>query len=176
MHVVLGVLFLVLMPVRLTAQDTAAMSNADLIRTYVAIQDELRARGIATSGNSLTGQLGEYLFIRAFGWEPVAESRAGFDALGGPDRIQIKARRLSQGAGNEQLGAIRNLEGFDVLAVVLFSHDYDVVVASLIPVDVVRSFVEFDSHTNSWRLMYSDALREHAGVIDVSSRLQALEF
>lgn len=172
----LGILFFILLPVRLYAQDVAAMTNSDLIRTYVAIQDELRAREVTTSGNSLTGELGEYLFIRAFGWEPNAASHAGFDALDGSLRIQIKARRLSQGGGNEQLGAIRDLDGFDVLAVILFSHDYDVVAASLIPAEVVRTTAEYNSHTNSWRLMFTDDLRAHTEVVDVSLLLQALEY
>jgi len=171
-----GILFLVLLPVRLSAQDVAALITTDLNQTYVAIQDELKAREVATSGNSLTGQLGEHLFIRAFGWEPAAPSQAGFDAMDGPLRIQIKARRLSEGGGSKQLGAIRDLDGFDVLAVILFSHDYEVVAAALIPAEVVRTNADYNSHTNSWRLMFTDALRAHPDVIDVSLRLQSLEF
>jgi len=176
MRMILGILFLILLPVRLSAQDVAAMTTTDLIQTYVAIQDEPKAREVTTSGNSLTGQLGEHLFIRAFGWEPAAPSQAGFDAMDGPLRIQIKARRLSQGGGNEQLGAIRDLDGFDVLAVILFSHDYKVVAAALIPAVVVRTNVDYDRHTNSWRFMFTDALRAHPDVNDVSLRLQSLEF
>lgn len=176
MRKILGTLLIILLPVRLFAQDVAAMTTTDLIQTYVAIQDELRARGVTTTGNSLTGELGERLFVRAFGWEPAATSRAGFDATDGPLRIQIKARRLSQGSGNEQLGAIRDLDGFDVLAVVLFSHDYEVVAAALIPAEVVRTNADFDAHTNSWRLMFTDALRTYPGVNDVSLRLKSIEF
>lgn len=174
-HILLITCF-VFLPIRLSAQEVADMTTSDLIRTYVAIQDELRVREVTTSGNSLTGQLGEYLFIRAFGWEPAATSRAGFDALDGALRIQIKARRLSEGGGNEQLGAIRDLDGFDVLAVILFSHDYEVVAASLIPAEVVRTSADYDDHTNSWRLMFTEALRAYPGVNDVSGLLRSLEF
>lgn len=151
-------LLLICLPIRLFAHDVAAMTTSDLLPTYVAIQDELAARDVASSGNLLTGQLGEYLFINAFGWEAGATSQAGFDAVDGSLRIQIKARRLSQGGGNEQLGAIRDLDGFDVLAVVLFSHGYQVVAASLISAKVVRGISDFDAHTNSWHLMCTDAL------------------
>lgn len=173
---ILGLVFLFLLPVRLFAQDVATMTTTELIQTYVAIQDELREREVTTSGNSLTGQLGEYLFIKAFEWEPAATSRAGFDAMEGSLRIQIKARRLSQGGGNEQLGAIRDLDGFDVLAAILFSHEYEVVAAALIPARIVRTHADYSSHTNSWRLMFTDAVRGQPDVEDVSQHLRAIGF
>jgi hypothetical protein len=176
MRHVLGAFLLVVLPFRLSAQDISEMTTSDLIQTYVAIQDELRSRDIATSGNSLTGELGEFLFITAFGWVPAATSQAGFDATDGSLRIQIKARRVSEGAGNEQLGAIRDLDGFDVLAAILFNHDYEVVAAALIPAEVVRTTAAYDSHTNSWRLMFTDALRMHPSVNDVSQLLQSIEY
>ena len=138
----------ILLPTWVLAQDVTTMTTADLIKTYVAIEDELRKREVSASGSHLTGQLGEYLFTKAFGWAPAAQSQAAFDARDGARRVQIKARRMSDGGGNQQLGAIRDLDGFDVLAVVLFGHDYEVVLAALVPVEVVRAHAKHDAHTN----------------------------
>ena len=173
MRIAFGTFVMILLPTWLFAQDVATMTMPELIRTYVAIQDELRKRKVSTSGSHLTGQLGEYLFTRSFGWEPAAMSQAAYDAQGDGGRIQIKARRVSEGGGHQQLGAIRDLEGFDLLAVVLFRHDYEVAAAALIPVDVVRAHARYDDHTNSWRLMFSDALRAQPEVIDVTERLRS---
>ncbi|MFY0645933.1 hypothetical protein [Sulfitobacter geojensis] len=152
------------------------VSTADLLSTFVAVQDEFRARGVLKSGNSLTGDLAEHAFIKAFGWKPATRSQKGFDANSGGSRIQIKARRLSRSGGNEQLGAIRDLAGFDVLAAVLFDRQYRVVVASLIPVDVVVRKAKFNQYTNSYRLMYDETLRSDEDVTDVTLRLREIGF
>jgi hypothetical protein len=167
---------LAILPSQIFAQDVGEMSTSDLIETYVEIQDELKLREIVSSGNSLTGQLGEFIFINAFGWTPAEPNQEGFDALDGTLRIQIKARRQSGSDGDEQLGAIRDLEGFDVLAAVVFSHEYEIVEAALIPADVVRDSVDYVEHTNSWRLTFSHAVRQDPGVKDVSQILRSFEY
>ncbi|KHA51098.1 hypothetical protein Z947_1381 [Sulfitobacter geojensis] len=83
---------------------------------------------------------------------------------------------MSRSGGNEQLGAIRDLAGFDVLAAVLFDRQYRVVVASLIPVDVVVRKAKFNQYTNSYRLMYDETLRSDEDVTDVTLRLKEIGF
>ncbi|CUH78937.1 hypothetical protein [Tropicibacter naphthalenivorans] len=152
------------------------MPSREVLDLLVDAQDELKLRGVSRSGNSLTGDLGEFMFINAFGWTAAKRSQKGFDALDGPTRIQIKARRLSAAGGNEQLGAIRDLEGFDLLAAVIFDRRYHVLHASIIPAGVIREFADFNAHTNSYRFFYNDAVRMRADVLDVSEALRSLEF
>jgi hypothetical protein len=81
-------------------------------------------------------------FCKAFGWKQADNASAYLDAIS-PDgiRYQIKACRLTQQNGSRELSAIRDLDGqhFDFLAGVLFSKDYSVLRAALIPHAVVVS-------------------------------------
>ena len=92
-------------------------------------------------------------------------------------RYQIKARRITDAPGARQLSAIRNLAGdpFDQLAAVLFSPDFSVHRAALIPIDVVRARVRRSAHTNSDVLHLRDEVWSARGVVDVTDRLRAAE-
>jgi len=71
------------------------LSVAELLSLHARIGEDLRARGIARSANNPTGDLAEYLFCKAFGWEQAANSEHGFDATGvGGTRYQIKGPRI----------------------------------------------------------------------------------
>lgn len=145
-----------------------------LLRTYGEVLDELRARGVLRTGNSPLGDYAERLFAGAFGWELSGNSAAGYDALDGETRYQIKARRLATRRASRQLSALRKLpeKPFDILAAVLFHSDFTVLRAALIPHDVVVNIARRTEHTNSWRLMLTDAVWDLAGVEDVTERLR----
>ena len=68
------------------------LTAAELLALHSKIGEELRARGVARSANSPTGDLAEHLFCAAFGWTQAPNSERGYDATG-PDgtRFQIKA-------------------------------------------------------------------------------------
>ena len=100
-------------------------TTAELLTMHAAIMEELRGRNVLRSANNPTGDLAEYLFCAAFGWQQAANSVKGYDALDGAGiRYQVKGRRIHQRNKSRQLSAIRDLDGFDVLAVVLFDDDY----------------------------------------------------
>lgn len=114
--------------------DLKNLSLDDLLGIHVGIMEELRRRGGARSANNPTGKLAEFLFCRAFSWKQASNSQKGFDARDGDGkRYQIKGRHFHQRNKSRQLSAIRNFDGFDVLATVLFDGQYRVSRAALNP-------------------------------------------
>ena len=156
--------------------DLKNMSVRDLLHLHAEIMDQLCCRGVLRSANNPTGDLAEYLFCRAFSWEQASNSEKGFDAQDEHGkRYQIKSRRLLRRNTSRQLSAIRDLEGFDVLATILFDDHYRVSRAALIPNRVVRERCKFTQHTNSHRFMLTDDLWDDDRVRDVTAELQAPE-
>lgn len=156
--------------------DLRAMTVADLLANHVAIMEELRERGILRSANNPTGDLAEYLFCAAFGWAQENNSAKAFDATGDDGtRYQIKGRRIHRRNGSRQLSAIRDLEGFDILAAVLFDDDYRIKRAALITAAVVSEHSNYIEHTNSHRFLLRDAIWNAPDVEDVTDRLREVE-
>ena len=156
--------------------DLKNMSLHSLLGLHAGIMEELRRRGVARSANSPTGNLAEFLFCRAFSWYQVPNSERGFDARDECGRrYQIKGRRLHRRNKSRQLSAIRDLDGFDTLAAVLFDDEYQVSRAALIPITVVRERCKFVEHTNSHKFMLTDDVWGGGRVKDVTGELRAAE-
>ncbi|WP_394692525.1 DUF6998 domain-containing protein [Hyphobacterium sp.] len=142
----------------------------------MAIADELRRRGITRSHNSPTGDLAEYLFCRAYDWQQAPNSEKSFDAtMPTGEKVQIKACRLAHGKTSRQLSAIRNLESgaFQWLGGILFSHDYQVLKAALIPLVFVLTHATRSKHTNSRTFHLRDAVWDDPTVRDVTDDIRA---
>jgi hypothetical protein len=151
-------------------------SVAELLALHVAIMEELRARNVLRSANNPTGDLAEYLFCSAFGWAQENNSAKAFDAIGKDGtRYQIKGRRIHRRNGSRQLSAIRNPDGFDTLAAVLFNDDYRILRAALIPAAVVRDHSKFIEHTNSHKFLLRDAIWDETDVLDATEQLRTAE-
>jgi hypothetical protein len=121
----------------------------ELLVLHSEIAEELRARGITRTLNNPTGDLAEYLFCKAFGWHQANNSHAKIDAIDSSGiRYQIKGRRITRKSKSRQLGAIRDLAGahFEFLASVLFTEEYAVLRAAIIPCSVVNKYA------HSWRI------------------------
>ena len=115
-------------------------SVADLLALHAAIGEALRGRGVLRSANNPTGDLAEYLFCMAFDWAQENNSARAFDATDADGtRYQIKGRRLHRRNKSRQLSAIRDLDGFETLAAVLFDDRFRVMRAALIPASEVRA-------------------------------------
>ncbi|WP_205589621.1 hypothetical protein [Chachezhania antarctica] len=147
-----------------------------LLLLHSAVLEELRARGVVRSANNPTGDLAEYLFCLAFGWDQQGNSARAFDAIDGEGcRVQIKGRRIHRRNQSRQLSAIRDLDGFDILAAVLFDDDFRVIRAALVPADVVRAHSSYVEHSNSYRFLLRDQIWELSGVKDVTGTLQSVQ-
>lgn len=155
-----------------------SLTTGELLKLSVDTLEELRAREILRTANNPTGDYGEHLFCRAFGWSQEANSKSGFDARDAAGtRIQIKARRLHRRNPSRQLSAIRNIEHrpFDILAGVLFARDYTVHRAALIPFDLVAAHVRRSNHTNSALFFLRDEVWSWDGVHDVTAQLRSAQ-
>ncbi|CDN46571.1 hypothetical protein [Neorhizobium galegae] len=150
-------------------------TTADLLKIHASIIEELRNRKILRSANSPTGDLAEYLFCAAFGWDQALNSMKALDAVDTAGvRYQIKGRRMHQRNKSRQLSVIRDLEGFDVLAAVLFDDDYKIVRAALIPAAVVKEKAVYIGRTNSHKFMLKDVIWDVPDVLDVTAQLRAV--
>lgn len=145
---------------------------AELLELRTRLDDELYRRGVMRSANQLTGELAEYLFAEAFGWSLARNSQKSYDALYNGIRYQIKARRDYGQSGARQLSAIRNPDGFDYLAVVVFDRYYRVEVAALVPAAFVTEEASYVAYTNSYRFVFRDDVLARPGVVDVTERLR----
>lgn len=153
-----------------------ALSVAELLVLHAQVSEELRDRGVVRSANNPTGDLAEYLFCRAFGWQQAANSERGYDAIGSDGiRYQIKGRRIHRRNKSRQLSAIRDIDGghFDMLAGVLFDDDFNVVRAALVPIAFVVERSTYIAHTNSNKFMLRDDVWAAPGVRDVTTEIKA---
>jgi hypothetical protein len=159
--------------------NLSEFSAPQLLALHAKVAEQLRTRGITRSANNPTGDLAEYLFCKAFGWNQVGNSRANIDAIG-PDgiRYQIKGRRITRYNSSRQLSAIRDLGGahFDFLAGVLFDEDYGIRRAALIPHAVAVERATFVKRTNSHRFLLRDEIWNAPGVRDVTTELRNVNF
>ncbi|MAP95161.1 MAG: hypothetical protein CMK07_09455 [Ponticaulis sp.] len=156
--------------------DLTTKSIPQLLSYHAEILEELRRRDVVRSANNPTGDLAEYLFCAAFGWDQAANSEKSYDAVDSDGlRIQIKGRRLHRRNRSRQLSAMRDLSGFDVLAAVLFDDDYKILRAAMMSSDIVREHSRFTPHTNSFRFLLRDSIWQLPGVTDVTDSLRAVE-
>lgn len=156
----------------------ANLAVSDLLRLHGDVLDELRRRAVLRSANSPSGDYGELLFSRAFGWELRNNSSSGYDAIDANGvRYQIKCRRLTPANPSRQLSFIRKLPDrpFDVLAGVLLDSAFRVVRAALVPVEVVQAQATYVAHVNAWRLLLRDSVWAFGGVQDVTDALRGIE-
>lgn len=152
------------------------MSLQGLLALYVGIMEELRDRGVVRSSNNPTGDIAEYLFCSAFSWRQAGNSEKGFDATDAEGkRYQIKGRRHHRRNKSRQLSAIRDIDGFDVLAAVLFDDQFRVSRGALVPSEVVRERAKFVQHTNSHKFMLSNDVWNDGRVQDVTGDLRKAE-
>lgn len=159
-------------------KDWSIYSTADILQLYSDALEELRKREVLRSANNPSGDYGELLFSRAFGWQLQNNSSSGHDAADGNGiRYQIKCRRITPRNSSRQLSAIRNLPGnpFDILAGVLLDEHFKVLRAALIPIAVVQEKATYVKHVNAWRMILRDSVWEIPGVQDVTSDLRATE-
>ncbi len=156
-----------------------SLPSAELLRLHAAATDELRRRGVVRSSNNPVGDLSEFLFCKAFGWEMAPKSAKAADAVCRDGKLyQVKGRRITAYNPSRQLGVIRELDeaNFDVLAAVLFAEDYAVLRAAIIPHAAVLAGATFIKRTNSWRFMLRDSVWDQTDTQDMTDELRAVQY
>ena len=158
--------------------DLIQASILSLLELHADLLAELRRREVVRSANNPTGDYGELLFAKAFGWTLNNNSSADADALDAEGlRYQIKCRRLATPRGSRQLGFIRRLPDrpFDSLAAVLLNARFRVIRAAIIPYEVVEPRSSYVDSVKAWRFMLRESVWDIAGVVDVTAELRAAE-
>jgi hypothetical protein len=155
------------------------LSARELLALNADVLEELRDRDILRSSNNPTGDLAEFLFCRAFGWDRKDNSYPNIDGICPKGvRYQIKGRRMRLPTDSRQLSVIRDLAGghFDFIAGVLFFADYRVMRAAIIPRAVAVERARYVKRTNSHTLFLRDDVWRAENVRDVTAALQAVTF
>jgi hypothetical protein len=150
------------------------LTDQDLLQQYVNIMDQLKSRGITRTDNIPTGDYAEKLACKAFRLEPTGRSFKGYDAIGEDGtRYQIKARRADGQIGSKPLGIIGDLEEdqFDYLLAIIFTHEYFVRVAYLIPRKVVRKCARRIERLNGWRIYLREPMLSERGVREITKEI-----
>ena len=148
-----------------------------LLEMHVKILKILRQREIIRSTNNPTGDLAEYLFSKAFGWELADNSTKGFDALDDEGtRFQIKGRRIHSLGKSRRLGAMRELEEkpFDQLAAIIFDEDYSIIQAALFPWEYVLDKSSEIKRSNSYRFVFHAKYMNDSAVEDVTEKIRGV--
>lgn len=159
--------------------DFEKLSSRELLALHASVGDELRRRAITRSSNNPVGDLAEFLFCCAFGWDIAPKSAKAADAMCGNGKLyQVKGRRITARNPSRQLGAMRALDagGFDHLAAVLFNEDYSVMRAAIIPHSAVLAGSTFIAHTNSWRFLLRETVWDWPETRDVTEAMRAVEY
>lgn len=156
----------------------AEYSSQALLELHAQIVQVLRDRKILRTSNNPVGDLAEHLFCKAYGLQPEKNSYPGVDVIGQDGtRYQIKGGRCTPENKSRQLSAIRNLADVDFhfLVGVIFSPDYSIQRAALIPYAIVKRLAKPQTHTNSYRFMLTDDVWNESGVEDITEKLKAVE-
>lgn len=151
------------------------ISDAQLLRRYAAVMDDLVARGIVRTGNNPASDYAEWLFAKAFKATLSRSSNAGFDATDKRgQRYQVKSRRAGRDGLSTQLGVIRDeeLKKFDRLIVVFFEHDFTVRAAYLAPHRLVKKYGRYSKHQRGHILTWRGPITGDAAVEDVTKRVR----
>ncbi len=150
-------------------------NTLDLLKYYEEILEVLRIREVIRNANPPAGGYAEHIVSNALKLTLENNSNAGYDAKDAEgNRYEIKARRITSHNNSRQLSAIRNLENkhFDYLVGVIFSSNFDIFKACIIPHDLVVSKARFSHHTNSNILILADTLWLCDGVKDITETLR----
>lgn len=154
-------------------RDLRQMPVSELLSLNAATTKELRDREVLRSANNPVADFAEYMFCSTFGWKQAPPSEKGYDATDrNGRRFQIKGRRIISSNKSRQLSAIRSFDTFDLLAVLLFSEDYRVHRAALMPNEIVKSKSRFQSRTRSFIFEARDDVWGISDVVDVTSQLR----
>jgi len=154
--------------------DLSKLSIAELFALYSGILRELRDRKIVRTSNAPAGDYAEYLVAAALGGELVTSSEKSQDVVANGRRIQVKSRVIAspKSVGQRQLGVIRTFD-FDDLAIVLFTADYSVWKAVLLPAEMAHQRSIYRKYVNGRVLFATDPLMGEPGVEDLTERLRA---
>jgi hypothetical protein len=132
---------------------------------------ELRARKLIRSSNSVTSDYGEYVAARRIGLRLVSKNTKGYDAVDNHNlRYQIKSRRPTRYNKSKQLGVIRKIDSrpFDFLIAVVFNEDFSSKQIWKIPIRIVKKHSKFSELQNGHIFVLNNNVTRERGVVKVA--------
>lgn len=159
------------------APALTTLSESGLFSLYRAVLRELKSRHLIRTENAPAGDYAEYLVATALGGRLAPNSEKAWDVLANGEKLQVKARVVSDPAepGQLQLSPFRSF-GFDSAVIVLLSAtDYSVSRASKVPRHVVESSAVYRQHVNGKVLLARPEIMAHADATDLTTTLRAVQ-
>jgi len=155
----------------------ARLADGELLGLRASVMKELNEPGVIRSDNNPLGDYCEFLVAAHYGVAPEGNSNAGHDVTA-PEgsKIQVKGRRLRpDGRKPPHFSGVRNLDDepppFDFLIGLILNRDFSVAEAWQLPVERVRHYATYRSHTNSWSLRtISGSMRDDPQVKPIELR------
>jgi hypothetical protein len=154
------------------------LTNRELLVLYGKVLDTLRARGTTRSANNPVADYAEGLCAVALKLTLANKSSTGYDGTDpSGQKIEVKARRITEENGSRLLSAIRGIgsQHFDYLAGVLFNAEFSVMKGCLIPYAVIKEHGKHNHHSNSHRFLLRDSVWSLDGVRDITDELKLAE-
>ncbi|MDR2507134.1 MAG: sel1 repeat family protein, partial [Candidatus Accumulibacter sp.] len=119
------------------------------------------------------GEFAERLVAEYYDAEKLPPSNQSADLIMADNRlVQVKSRKIERLAATS-LGIIRSWE-FDLLVVVLFSKEGDILKAVAVDAKNAKALSKWDEHQNGHVLTTSKRLLDHPGSKDITEGLQGL--
>ena len=146
----------------------------DLLLLHHQVLEELRRRQVMLQTTNPTRELAVHLCCAALGWQRVKYTRRGYSAIG-PDETyyEIRARHRNRHVRKFRR-AFKDLnlatKTFDMLAGVIFTEDYQVDQAALIPWQVAKEQASLGAA--GYRLNLGRAVWGSPGVVNITEPLR----
>lgn len=156
-------------------KDLRALDTRTLLRQYAETLTILRERNVVRSRNAPAGDLAETLVMKAYNGRLALASQKSWD-VEVPDgtRLQVKCRVVAPGAKSSQIYSAFRSWDFDRCVFVLFDiNSYDILRATDVPVDGVRSVARRQEWVRAHRISLTTDLTVLDGARDVTDLLSA---
>jgi hypothetical protein len=155
--------------------DLGSLSAVELLGLHSRILAELRARGVLRTANNPVADYAEFLVCSALSLTPAQKSEKGYDATDAAGlRYEVKARRQTRWTKATRFSAIRGLEEahFDYLVALLFSEDFRVERAAMLPRETVVQRAFWQQHVNAWILPLNESLWTDDSAQDITEAIR----
>jgi hypothetical protein len=125
---------------KLELPDLEHLPDRALVALYGRVMSLMLEREIVRSANNPIADMAERVVADYYGVEPAPPNEKAFDVLAKDGtRIQVKALRRTK-PGRSGLSPLRDLD-FDLLAIVIFEIDMELVEVVLVPIGVVTEYM-----------------------------------
>jgi hypothetical protein len=134
---------------------------------------EMHRRGLTRTANNPIADLGEALFCEAMHWERADKQAKTFDAITREkQRVQIKARRITRDTDPMRSGTIRDKDGWDLIALVMFDADFTIKRAVIIPRQTAVIHMKWSERQQASYIALTKSFWASPNLIDVTERLK----